>query len=222
MSIDRLNNKTILVIIETARKERIMTIETEKTDKSTVLLKLTGRLDTAGAPLLERKIKQWGDDIEVIILDFNSLEYISSIGIRILLQTYKSMKERKGKLVIKNINDAVREVFEITGLLNLMVNEEKFIVVRKNESCNIILSLNGILETENIALISKELQSEANQTEKSTIVLDFEKLTFVSASTLHHLKIAIEESKWEGRNLKIKNIPIDYIELFKDEDLTES
>jgi anti-anti-sigma regulatory factor len=44
-----------------------MTIDHARTDKSTVVLTLTGRLDTASSPLLEQKIKQWGNDIREII-----------------------------------------------------------------------------------------------------------------------------------------------------------
>ena len=184
-----------------------MTIYSGKIDKSTAELVLEGRLDTGNAPLLERKISQWGDEVTTLILDFSKLEYISSMGLRILLHTEKKMKERNGRLEIKNISPSVREVFEITGFLNLMVEEEKFIIIRKDAEDNIRLSLSGKIETDNIASVSEELSNIKEQKlhKPVTVILDMEKLRFISSNAVTQLNQAITNTAWANRTLQIQN-----------------
>ena len=55
-------------------------------------------------------------------MDLKSLEYISSAGIRVILAAQKKMNQQ-GKLVIKNVNESVMEVFEITGMADLLTIE---------------------------------------------------------------------------------------------------
>jgi len=100
-----------------------MDIEQERAGKS-VALALNGRLDTVNAPRLESKIKEL-EDITELTLDFKGVSYISSMGLRVLLQAKKTMKSNGVKLTIINMRDSVREIFEITGFLNLMAQEEK-------------------------------------------------------------------------------------------------
>ena len=102
-----------------------MIIDTDNADKAVTKLTLHGRLDTVNAPLLEQTIKQVGDDVSELILDFTELEYISSLGLRVLLLAQKSMKEKKKRMVIKNMGESVREIFEMTGIINLMIIEDK-------------------------------------------------------------------------------------------------
>ena len=101
-----------------------MTIKSERTGKTSMTLFLSGRLDTSTASLLERKLKQAGDDIIELTLDLEELVYISSMGLRILVQARKSMKEQRRSLLLVNMKESIREIFEITGFFNLMVSED--------------------------------------------------------------------------------------------------
>ena len=101
-----------------------MDIGQERIGKSTVVLTLNGRLDTVNAPLLESKIKEQ-EDITELELDFKGINYISSMGLRVLLQAKKSLKAVGVSMSIKNMRDSVREIFEMTGFLNLMAQEDK-------------------------------------------------------------------------------------------------
>jgi len=200
-----------------------MTIEHEMIGKSTVVLSLNGRLDTANAPLLERKIKQWGDEITELVLDFAELSYISSMGLRVLLQAKKSFKEEGRKLTIKNMGDSIREVFEMTGFLHLMVAEEKFVVIRKHEGDDIVLSLNGQMEDENVEMVEKEL-SEIKQThymsgKPVTVILDVENLTYISPTAGKLLKDAVANTKWNHRQLHARNASVDIQAALHDSDL---
>ena len=96
-----------------------MTINVER-DFELVTLEITGRLDTTTAPNLESVINELPEDTKELIFDMSGVEYISSAGIRVLLGAYKKMNTNQGLMRIEKANDMVREVFEMTGLLELL------------------------------------------------------------------------------------------------------
>ena len=96
-----------------------MTINVER-DFELVTLEITGRLDTTTAPNLESVINELPEDTKELIFDMSGVEYISSAGIRVLLGAYKKMNTNRGIMRIEKANDMVREVFEMTGLLELL------------------------------------------------------------------------------------------------------
>ncbi len=83
---------------------------------------LEGRLDTITSPSFEKKINEVVENAEKLIFDFGNLQYISSSGLRVLLGAIHQM-ENKGKLIVRNPSQAVREVFELTGFSRLFVIE---------------------------------------------------------------------------------------------------
>ena len=85
-------------------------------------LEIAGRLDTITAPELDAEIKQNMDDVECLVLNFKGVEYISSAGLRVLLATQKSMG-KKGKMIVKEVNDTVMEIFNITGFVDILTIE---------------------------------------------------------------------------------------------------
>ena len=99
-----------------------MTINVER-DFELVTLEITGRLDTTTAPNLEAVINEISEDTKELVFDMAELEYISSAGIRVLLSAYKKMNQSGGIMRIEKANDIVREVFEMTGLVE-MLNQE--------------------------------------------------------------------------------------------------
>ena len=99
-----------------------MTINVER-DFELVTLEITGRLDTTTAPNLESVVNELSEDTKELIFDMSGVEYISSAGIRVLLGAYKKMNSHQGKMRIEKANDMVREVFEMTGLSDMLVEE---------------------------------------------------------------------------------------------------
>ncbi|MCF0137577.1 MAG: STAS domain-containing protein [Oscillospiraceae bacterium] len=85
-------------------------------------LALEGRLDTTTAPELEAVTMQTIPETDVLVMDFAKLEYISSAGLRVILKAQKAMNA-KGTLKIKNVNEGIMEVFEITGFLDILTIE---------------------------------------------------------------------------------------------------
>ena len=96
-----------------------MTINVER-DFELVTLEITGRLETTTAPNLESVINELFDYTKEIIFDMSGVEYISSAGIRVLLGAYKKMNLNQGIMRIEKANDMVHEVFDMTGLSELL------------------------------------------------------------------------------------------------------
>lgn len=86
---------------------------------TTLTMKVSGRLDTMTAPQLENEITGHLDGITEFIMNFSDLEYISSACLRVLLVTTKMMKG-KGRFVIRNINETVKEIFEVTEFMDIL------------------------------------------------------------------------------------------------------
>lgn len=59
------------------------------------------------------------DDITKLILDFSEVKYVSSMGLRILLELQKRMNEL-GTMVLTNVNEDIVKVFEITGFNKIL------------------------------------------------------------------------------------------------------
>ena len=97
-----------------------MTI-TKTLENKKAILSVEGWLDTNSAPELGREIEALSD-IESLVLDFDKLEYISSAGLRILLSTQKIMN-KQGSMVIKNVNEDVMDIFNITGFVDFLTIE---------------------------------------------------------------------------------------------------
>ena len=83
---------------------------------------LSGRLDTTTAPQLEAELKASLDGVESLILDFAALEYLSSAGLRVLLAAQKTMN-KQGSMVVKNVNETITEIFEVTGFCDILTIE---------------------------------------------------------------------------------------------------
>jgi anti-sigma B factor antagonist len=98
-----------------------MTINKQQ-NGSALTLALEGRLDTVTSPELEKELKASLDGVDTLTLDFEKLEYISSAGLRVLLSAHKIMSA-KGGMKVKNVNEIVREVFDVTGFADILTIE---------------------------------------------------------------------------------------------------
>ena len=83
---------------------------------------LEGRLDTTTAPQLEMEVNSSLGDVTKLVFDFANLEYISSAGLRLLLSAQKTMN-KQGEMSIKNVNETIQEVFEVTGFADILTIE---------------------------------------------------------------------------------------------------
>ena len=83
---------------------------------------LDGRLDTVSAPEFEAVVRNELAGVESLILEFKKLQYTSSAGLRVILLAQKAMN-KQGQRTLKNVADSVMEVFEMTGLADLLTIE---------------------------------------------------------------------------------------------------
>ena len=91
---------------------------TEKSKDGELEVKLAGRMDSNTAPQLDEKLKAQDGKIDRLTIDFSDLEYISSAGLRVILAAVKMMKN--GKMVVKNVNDEIMDIFEMTGFKDIL------------------------------------------------------------------------------------------------------
>ena len=95
-------------------------MEIQKILEGTILtIKLSGRLDASNAQELTNELNTAIKDVKELIFDFTNLKYIASAGLRVLLTAQKRMN-KQGKMKIRNVEDGVMEVFEMTGFADLM------------------------------------------------------------------------------------------------------
>lgn len=81
---------------------------------------LIGDLDNTTAPEAEQMLSQvFVQNENDILLDCSQLNYISSMGLRLLITLYKHCRNNGRKALIRKMNENVREVLYIGGFLNL-------------------------------------------------------------------------------------------------------
>jgi anti-anti-sigma factor len=88
------------------------------------VVNLEGELDTAAAMEVEQVLqplyKSSGKDV---LFECEKLEYISSSGLRILVSILKGAKAGGSKVIMKGVNDDIKNVLKLTGLLPLFASE---------------------------------------------------------------------------------------------------
>ena len=85
-------------------------------------LALEGRLDTMTAPQLEAALKEALPGVDALTFDLEKLDYIASAGLRMLLRAQKTMN-RQGTMKVKNANEMILEIFEVTGFSDILTIE---------------------------------------------------------------------------------------------------
>ena len=85
-----------------------------------ILATLDGEMDTAAAmeaeQILSPLYKRNGKDV---IIECEKLEYIASSGLRILLSILKGAKLNGSRVVLRHVNEDIKNVFSLTGFINI-------------------------------------------------------------------------------------------------------
>ena len=97
-------------------------VVTQKREEKHLVLTLEGRLDTTTAPQLEEVLKSSLGGVTHLTLDLAKLVYVSSVGLRVILGAQKQMSKLDG-MVVKNVNETVMDVFEVTGFKEILTLE---------------------------------------------------------------------------------------------------
>ena len=88
-------------------------------DGEKAFFSISGRIDSATAPDLDREIKESIGSLTQLTLDMKDVEYISSAGLRVLLASQKVMN-KQGEMTVLNVNETIMEIFEVTGFINIL------------------------------------------------------------------------------------------------------
>lgn len=85
-----------------------------------IMVTLKGELDTAAATEVSEKLEPlYSANGKDVVIDCTELEYISSSGLRILISILKGARNGGSRVVMKNLNDDIKDVFKLTGFINL-------------------------------------------------------------------------------------------------------
>ena len=86
---------------------------------------LAGDLDNAASTQAKRGLEPVFERTDCdVVIDCTELKYISSSGLRIILDVFKHTRSNGHKAVLKNLSDDVKEVFDLSGFLQLFIIEE--------------------------------------------------------------------------------------------------
>lgn len=91
------------------------------------LIKLIGTLDIMGVNAIETKFAGYcsGENARVLV-DLSAVDFMASIGIRLLTTNAKSLLSRSGRMVLLNPTSSVREVLDLTGIPDIIPIYEQF------------------------------------------------------------------------------------------------
>ena len=85
---------------------------------------IIGDLNVKTSPQLEEALTKSIDGVKKLALDFTSVEYISSAGLRVLLAMEKAMRRQSGSMILRHVNPAVKEIIRLAGFLQVMHIED--------------------------------------------------------------------------------------------------
>ncbi|HAM15833.1 MAG TPA: anti-sigma factor antagonist [Eggerthellaceae bacterium] len=95
--------------------ELITTVE-----NANAVIALDGKLTVAAAPDLEAEIAALPEDVANVDFDLANLEYVASAGLRVIVAASKRCNGAGGRLRLLHPNEEVMEVFDATGLVEIL------------------------------------------------------------------------------------------------------
>jgi len=81
------------------------------------VVKAVGRVDTYTAPQLQETFNNLMDDGRYnLVFDMESVDFLSSKGLGVLIETVKSSRKNRGNLALVNVNQRIKESFEYLNI----------------------------------------------------------------------------------------------------------
>ena len=102
-----------------------MDITIRKIDLNSIYVHATGRLDLDNAVEYGTKIKEYIEDNDDVItevtLDFSEITFISSFGLKVILELYKQLKTQEGNLKLKDVSEDLMNSFKMVGFDKFLI-----------------------------------------------------------------------------------------------------
>ncbi len=97
----------------------MLNISIAKPENGRCVVSLTGRLDTATAPLCEQKLLPAvaTPGLLVLVCDMSGLDYISSMGLRLIFKVRKALEAQNKTFLMIKLQPQIAKVFEIAAAL---------------------------------------------------------------------------------------------------------
>ncbi len=93
---------------------------TEATRNGWHVVAVTGRANHESADALEAALRSAVEGNAKVAADFSALNYISSIGLRAVVQAARAAQARGSEFAVCGISGMVQKVFEVSGLHQLL------------------------------------------------------------------------------------------------------
>jgi anti-anti-sigma factor len=93
-----------------------MELNFEKSADGIMEIRLEGRLDTAGAEAVELRFSALTGGNPAVIINLSGVEFLTSLGIRLLLQGAKTVRSKHGKLVLLQPSERIQNVLKAAGI----------------------------------------------------------------------------------------------------------
>ncbi len=96
-------------------------------EESETTVEISGRIDTATVMTFENELKPIMElKSKIIVINCRELEYINSSGLRAFLTLQKNVQKNSSQLVLDNMNDIIKEIFDMTGFSEIFtINKKK-------------------------------------------------------------------------------------------------
>ncbi|MFP4343915.1 MAG: STAS domain-containing protein [Anaerolineales bacterium] len=90
------------------------------------LIKIKGRVDSQTSPQLAEAINERFEDGRYkIVMDMNDVEFISSAGLRVLINAQKTCRQfNRGEIILAGVPERIYETLDLAGLLPLFPVKE--------------------------------------------------------------------------------------------------
>ena len=96
-----------------------MTVEKEKNGDS-LTARINGSVDANTADSLRSELIDELDAVRLVHFDMKEMDYISSAGLRVILEVYQTLEEKDGKVILENIRAELKDIFKLTGFTSFM------------------------------------------------------------------------------------------------------
>ena len=106
-----------------------MQISTKSKD-DVYIIEILGRMDSIRSKEIEVELNDVIEHNKNIIIDLGAVDYISSVGLRVLLAALKKQKERDGSIGLVSLQPFVRDIFKMTGfdrIFSISLDQEEAI-----------------------------------------------------------------------------------------------